>query len=397
MKNIIYLLVFSLLFSCSEDTFKVLDADQEYTPLPVINVNVENFKGHVKINYDFKENSKALFVEAEYIHSSGQRIVSKSSYYNNSVELFGFGEEKEYEVNLYSVGRNLKRSEPVKVKVNPLESAYESIFKSLLVQADFGGLRINTENGDGTPIVIIVEKKNANNEWENVNNIYTSDISGTYFVRGQKPNETNFRVYTKDKWHNYSAYYETTLTPLYEEEMDYSKFKHYRLPNDPADFSPNFVYFLWNNNVSSNPSGAGGWYRTANGSGIPGHITIDMGQTAKLSRIIFHQRGYISNLPLLYSNGDVKRFELWGSNNPASDGSWASWTKIDEFEITKPSGLPVGTNTPEDIQAAVGGREFPMPLETASYRYIRLNVLEAWSLVDYFWIGELDFFGMIEK
>jgi hypothetical protein len=313
------------------------------------------------------------------------------------VELFGFGKEQEYEVYLYSVGRNLKRSQPVIVKVHPLEAAYESIYKSLLVQADFGGLRISTDNGDGSPIVIIVEKKNANNEWENVDNIYTQDISGTYFIRGQKPNETDFRIYTKDKWHNYSDYYETTLTPLYEEEMDYSKFKHYRLPNDPADFSPNYVYFLWNNDVTTNASGGGGWYRTANGSGVPGHITIDMGQTAKLSRIIFHQRGYISNLPLLYSSGDVKYFELWGSNAPAADGSWESWTKIDDFEIIKPSGAPVGDNAPGDIQAAVGGREFPMPLDVNSYRYIRINVLETWGHTDYFWIGELDFFGMIEN
>ena len=39
-------------------------------------------------------------------------------------------------------------------------------------------------------------------------------------------------------------------------KIDYSKFKNYRLPNDAADFTPNYVYFLWNNNVSSNPSGA---------------------------------------------------------------------------------------------------------------------------------------------
>jgi hypothetical protein len=38
-----------------------------------------------------------------------------------------------------------------------------------------------------------------------------------------------------------------------------------------------------------------------------------------------------------------------------------------------------------------------MPLDVNSYRYIRINVLETWGHTDYFWIGELDFFGMIEN
>jgi len=397
MKHIIYLFFLTLLFSCKEESFNVLDADKDYVPETVMNVRVENMPGKVRIDYDFKEDSKALYVEAEYTHSSGEKIISKSSYYNNSVDLSGFGEAKEYEVTLYSVGRNLKKSEPLTVKVNPLQATYESIFKSLIVQADFGGLRITTDNGDGSPIVIIVERVNANGEWENVDNIYTQEVSGTYFIRGLDPEPMKFRIYTKDRWNNYSDYFNTDLTPYYEEELDYAKFKHHRLPNDPADFAPNFVYFLWNDNVSSNPSGAGGWYRTANGTGIPNHITIDMGQTAKLSRMKLHQRGYISNTALLYSSGDIKRFELWASNEPATDGSWGSWTRIDEFEITKPSGMPMGTNTSADIQAAIGGREFAMPLDISSYRYVRVKILETWGIVDYFWIGELDFFGMIEN
>src|SRR5690606_10084943 len=125
------------------------------------------------------------------------------------------------------------------------------------------------------PLVVIIEKLNSNNEWENVDNFYTEQLSGTLFARGLPPEETKFRIYTKDKWDNFSKYLETTLTPLYEEEMDYKKFTNSRFPNDAADFAPNFVHFLWNDNVSSNPSGQGGWYRTNNGSGIPSHLTID--------------------------------------------------------------------------------------------------------------------------
>lgn len=396
MKRLLYLIALILISSCTAETFDPLNANDKTIASPVKNVRVENLPGKAKIDYDFPVKSNVLYVEAEYEHSNGTFINAKSSYYNNTVTLDGFGEAKEYEVKLYSVGRNLIRSEPVIIKVKPTTPPVLSMFQSLVVRADFGGLQLGYNDNDGSPLVVIVERLNSNNEWQNVNNFYTQQVSGTLYARGLPPVETKFRVYTKDKWDNFSEYLETTLTPLYEEEMDYLKFKPYRLPNDARDFPPNFVYFLWNNDVSSNPSGAGGWYRIDNGSGIPNHLTIDMGQTAKLSRIIFHQRGYKSNTPLLYSSGDVKFFEVWGSNNPSADGNFASWVKIETCEITKPSGSPIGTNTSDDINAAVGGREFPMPLEAEPYRYIRIRVIETWGPVDYFWIGELDFFGQIQ-
>ncbi len=62
----------------------------------------------------------------------------------------------------------------------------------------------------------------------------------------------------------------------------------------------------------------------------------------------------------------LREFEIWGSNNPNADGSWASWDSIGTFESFKPSGLPLGQVSAEDIQfARVDGEDFDFPWEQA--------------------------------
>ena len=117
--------------------------------------------------------------------------------------------------------------------------------------------------------------------------------------------------------------------------------------------------------------------------------TMDLGQEAKLSRVIVWQR----NGRYLYNHGNPRKFELWGSNDPNLDGSWDSWTKLGTFEGTKPSGLPLGEVSNEDLVYAESGEEFAIPLEAPSVRYIRFLTIETWSGSDFFHIGELKYFG----
>jgi len=97
----------------------------------------------------------------------------------------------------------------------------------------------------------------------------------------------------------------------------------------------------------------------------------------------------------LYSQQDVKRFEVWGSNDPAADGSWDSWTKLLTCESIKPSGLPTGQTSEEDVAYAKAGERFVFPEGTPAVRYIRIKVLETWGEDNWsttseltFWTGE---------
>src|SRR5690606_28400354 len=100
-----------------------------------------------------------------------------------------------------------------------------------------------------------------------------------------------------------------------------------------------------------------------------------------------------------FANANVKLFEIWGTNEePNPDGSWDSWTKIMDCEATKPSGLPLGQLSEEDITYALGGEEYKLPEGTPPLRYIRIKVLDTWDPKqnDHSLFGELTVYGIIE-
>lgn len=85
--------------------------------------------------------------------------------------------------------------------------------------------------------------------------------------------------------------------------------------------------------------------------------------------------------------------EVYGSNNPAADGSWDSWTLLGQFESVKPSGDAKWTS--EDIQFAVNdGEDFEFE-DTGVYRYLRFKILKNWGGVTYIYIAELTFWGEV--
>src|SRR3546814_7165677 len=94
-----------------------------------------------------------------------------------------------------------------------------------------------------------------------------------------------------------------------------------------------------------------------NGTGIPHHLTFDMGVQAKLSRFVVNQRETVAETNLLYSGGTPTLFEVWGSHDPASDGSYDVWVKLMDCEIVKPSDRPVPETTGEDIEVAQADRK----------------------------------------
>jgi hypothetical protein len=63
----------------------------------------------------------------------------------------------------------------------------------------------------------------------------------------------------------------------------------------------------------------------------------------------------------------------------------------------KPSGLPVGQNSSEDVEYAAKGEEFSFPRGINAVRYMRFEMLESWSGMKCSTIGELSFWGDIQQ
>lgn len=173
--------------------------------------------------------------------------------------------------------------------------------------------------------------------------------------------------------------YSSVELPVFERQLDKAGFSVYPLPTDIQDGGYGWhLKYLWDGNY-----GTPGW---ATSVGMPQWYTIDLGVTAKLSRFKTWQAP-----DRLYKLQSVKKFEVWGSNDPNPDGSWNSWTKLMSCESIKPSGLPVGENTDGDVAYAKAGEEFIFPDTISAVRYIRIKVLETWGDENWSTMSELTF------
>jgi hypothetical protein len=172
------------------------------------------------------------------------------------------------------------------------------------------------------------------------------------------------------------------VIPPYERQFQKSLFAIYRLPTDigASQYTTWPMTNLWNGLIT------GTGYATAVGP-TPVWFTFDMGQSAKINRFMYWMpQDRIFNLE------SVKKFEIYGSNQPAADGTWDSWTFLSTCESIKLSGSAAGTNTAADVAAATAGQEFIMPTNIPKTRYIRIKVLEHWGVGTFQAMGELTFY-----
>ncbi|WP_018626619.1 DUF4998 domain-containing protein [Niabella aurantiaca] len=172
----------------------------------------------------------------------------------------------------------------------------------------------------------------------------------------------------------------TITLPVFERRLPKSGFKVLELPTDILDGGYGWLLpYLWDEKYD--PPGF------ATQSVIPCWFTIDCSAAAALSRFKVWQAN-----DRLYDLESVKTFELYGSNAPAADGSWDSWTRIGAYESIKPSGLPVGQNTPEDVAYAKAGEEFAVPEGTEKFRYYRFKLLSNWGGGHFMTLEEVTFY-----
>ncbi|WP_316818303.1 DUF4998 domain-containing protein [Pedobacter nyackensis] len=176
----------------------------------------------------------------------------------------------------------------------------------------------------------------------------------------------------------FSVDYTEVVLPKFERQLDKSKFNQYVLPTDARDAWGWLMSYLWNDDY-----GTPGFATT---NGIPQWFTFDMGESVSISKFKTWQAS-----DRIYRAENVKKFEIWGSNNPASDGSWTGWEKLGDCQSVKPSGLPLGETTAGDINYAKAGEEFKFPGGTPKVRYIRIKVLETWGNGSFITMGELSF------
>ena len=376
--------------SCSEESMEPVTSDSTI-PGQVSNVRVDRLSGALKLTYDMPVGQNFSYVKAECLINGVVRQVKASSYVN-SLTIEGFADTSMYTINLYSVNRSEKASEPVTIQAKPLSPSFRETFKNIQLVSDWGGATAIFENPNEADLAITIIVVDSTGFWSQGETLYTKKQQGTFSLRGFKPEETRFGVYIRDRWNNTSDTLVKDLVPRFEKKLDITKFREVFLPTDqPAAWGwvmPN----IWDGNIQNhtNPD-KGGFHTNTNGE-WPHWFTFDLGveQGALLSRFKFWQRGSI----YAFDNRNIKKFELWGSMNPNLDGSFdESWTLLLEGESIKPSGLPSGQLSEEDLAVLINGDEFSFPIDVPYVRYIRLKVTEVWSGAKEFFIMQVAFWG----
>lgn len=394
--------------ACQNEENHYLINNGDEAPAKVTNVQVEALQGAAKITYQLPSDSKGLlFVKARTELKSGKIREVTASYYANSLFIDGFGDTTNYQINLYSVGRNGLESDPVTVTVKPktppVNTVYESIVQS--IQESFGGIRFRVDNPAAASMRIYVNTPDSLGNWVNAETFYTSAIADKFSVRGYDTTAREFAVYVRDRWDNVSETYTAIFHPWNEVKLDKGKFRPVELgasldikhPNRDMTNTiyPNRVLTrLWDEGYSTTTM-----YHTLSGmKSIPHSFTIDLGVKTTLSRVLVHCRIH-EDAQYTYNAGHPKQWEIFGSMDPDDDGSWDEWIPLMDSPCVsfKPSGLPVGEINNEDLQRQIDGEEFEFDAINIPLRYIRVRVNTVWGgpSINYIFMTEMTLFGSV--
>ena len=368
------LLFWVCLTGCKREiTREPIDKDAT-APGVVTNIKVVNTNGGATLTYSLPDDKNLLYVKAVYETSKGHSQEVKASYYTNSMQLSCFGDTLEHTVSLYAVNKSEVASAPVTVTVNPHTAPCVLTFRTLKIIPAFGGINIKASNSAKADLAIVPLVDTLNNgDWATLDNIYTADSSINTNIRGLDTTTRKYGFYVRDRCGNRSDTLVLTLSPLFEKKLDKKLWSERRLPGDAVTVYGTKIQDMWNGQDNH------GWpvTFTDEGAGSPQTFTIDLGLTSTFSRLKVNS---YEDFGVYFGRGAIKIFQIWGSNNPNSNGSYdASWDKLLDCTVIKPSGSPLGTETGADKAAGFAGSQFDFPSGTPAYRFIRIKCLQNWQ------------------
>jgi hypothetical protein len=405
--NKIFITICLLIISfagCKQDVLKPLPNDGS-TPNPIKDAIVENMPGAAMISYTLPDDASLLYVKAEY-ELNGVKMEAKSSFYKKNIVIEGFGDTLKRTINLYSVSRGEKVSTPVAVQIQPLRSPGQNAFHSIKVKESFGGFNLSFNNpGQGSKniVIVVLQHDAVLNEWKQIDAYYSGLESGTFSTRGLSPVNQLFGFYVKDRWDNKTDTLKLSLTPVYEEMLDGTKFvdsrKKFPIPQmlplpvsgkplaEIVDYNSTYV---WKNLFDGN---TGTMFHTKQNYDQPSWLPFDLTKITKLSRYKLWQRptGY------LFNHGNPHEWEIWGTNDPTDVNSWV---RLDHRVMIKPSGLPLGSNSNDDVEIGTAGQEYEFPEDTPAVRYISWKNIDSWGSIEgslgFLHLQELTFWGQVQ-
>src|SRR5690606_20252546 len=145
MKAFYYISVLCMAISlngCKEEgRLDYLDSNAP-APAQVTNVKVKSLPGEVLLTYDLPNDYNLSYVQAVYEIRPGLAREAKASVFSDTLKLDGFGDTSPYRVEIFSVGKNEKKSDPVVVEVTAETPPVKSVFETISLMETFGGVTV---------------------------------------------------------------------------------------------------------------------------------------------------------------------------------------------------------------------------------------------------------------
>jgi hypothetical protein len=402
-----FLFCFAVFMACEEEK-KLIYYDGNAAAPAVIDVNtvtVENFAGRSVLRYKIPVDDNLLYVRAEYESAPGVQRQAKSSRFTDSLAVEGFAAAADYKVKLFSVGKNEKESGPVTVTVSPLTPPVVEAFPSLDIIATFGGIEGNFSNSSGQPLKVVLMIDSTGNEPEFMQSFMIDNPAGKFSIRGLPSKPMQFFAYMMDRWGNKTDTKTYTLTPMFEEALDKTLWREFKLPSDfQNSLQDNYPGYAFPGMFDNVICPWNGWSNVfiPDIYSLPSTFTLDLGVEARLSRI-----NIVPWWTSIYMDYP-KEFEVYGtaSRNPGDDLTGGDWTLIGKFKSWKPSGDDPLVITAEDQNYVwPGGENFDVkfseeqPNPYFPVRMVRFRIMDIsqWNGGILYAIDELSIWGEIVK
>lgn len=402
MKNYIGILFFAFLLiaGCSDvNLLHPYGNDDGVAPGPVSDIQVRNWSGAATISYTLPDDADLSYVKATFTGTNGEAREMRASAYVDSLVIEGFGDTREYVVELRAYDKFENASEPETVTVQPTTPPIALVRESLDWAVDFGGFLVTFENVTGSNIgLYVVRRDTVSLEMEYYDVHFTEQKEGSYAVRGLPDIENDFGVYVRDNWGNSSDTLTFTTTPYREDELDKEKFMAVdgaKVPGDllSSQFNKGMEY-MWNGTIDN-----WDYFEPKYPTQLPHRFTMDLGVVCRMSRMKYWQR---SGDDVRWQHGAWRIFNVYGCtelpplSEASADDPMKGWTLIGAFESVKPSGLPIGQVSDEDIQLLQEGEEFSFDKDAPAIRYMRFEIISPHSTMQHSSVSEITLWGQIE-
>ena len=424
MKKIYYifaLIAIALMFyNCDGSPF-----EHPYNPPgQITNVTFTPINGGGFFLYTIPPDETFLYVRAEYIIDSGERIVRTNSVHSDTLFISGLGTVREYEIRLFSVNRAGQSSQPVIKRITPLEPHTEAVARTVEVRPGFSSVIVNWENELMLPINVFVIVNIGDREAMFVHT--SNSLHDRFFINDLEAEPHNVRVYIEDMYANQTEMVDFgSHTPLRDApiskrfpqpwsflrdsrlfgnkwDFDSGAFEHLQRPfpewehlwrrdsmrNAMEVNVEGRIYNFWDNVYDYAPVNNLNYFMSGN-FGFPFSYFIDMGREIVASRVSIWPRDWGTSL---FGGPNVQTFEIWISNDQdPTDGILDDWTFVGRYTVVQPS------DPLEARRQARSGNHFVLfpdePQFTRPFRYLRFKVTSVFGGNNYGAASEITLWG----